>query len=80
VNGTGSSEVDGELPVLMDKGSIAILSSVVYHRSGANISDEPRRAYMPQFSWGPVRYPTDTAEQGGRSSKKNVAFAVPLAG
>jgi hypothetical protein len=46
-----------------------MLSSFVYHRSGANIADEPRRAYMPQFSWGPIQ--TTTRSQ-------NVAFAVPI--
>lgn len=68
----GSDEVGGELPILLDRGSIVILSSLVYHRSGANISDEQRRAYMPQFSWGPIRC---TAA----GDTKNVAFAVPLA-
>tara|TARA_B100001123_G_C15336654_1_gene1033088 strand:+ start:2081 stop:2887 length:807 start_codon:yes stop_codon:yes gene_type:complete len=37
------------IPVEVKKGSVAVFSSLCFHRSGPNNSDKPRRAYVVQF-------------------------------
>lgn len=54
----------------MSAGSILAMSNKVLHCSGPNASTKKRRAWMPQFSAGPVFKNDD--------EKKTVALAVPL--
>jgi ectoine hydroxylase-related dioxygenase (phytanoyl-CoA dioxygenase family) len=42
------------IPVLLPAGSVAVFSSLVFHRSGANTSPNMRRIYLPQFSPEPI--------------------------
>ena len=42
---------EDEIPVLMPRGSICVISSLVVHRSGGNISDRKRRIFMPQYRY-----------------------------
>ena len=37
-------------PVIAPAGSIAVFASTVFHRSGANPSGQPRRAYLAQYA------------------------------
>lgn len=49
---------DGDEPghlVEAPAGSIAVFWSTTLHRSGANATDRPRRAYLPQYSRAPIR-------------------------
>jgi ectoine hydroxylase-related dioxygenase (phytanoyl-CoA dioxygenase family) len=41
-------------PVIVAAGSIACFSSTVFHRSGANATDRPRRVYVAQYSAEPI--------------------------
>lgn len=41
---------DPGMPVVVPAGSIAVFSSVVIHRSGANLTDKYRRVYLAQYS------------------------------
>src|SRR5215207_207007 len=41
-------------PVVVAAGSIACVSSVCFHRSGANGTDQPRRVYLAQYSAEPI--------------------------
>jgi ectoine hydroxylase-related dioxygenase (phytanoyl-CoA dioxygenase family) len=41
---------DPGVPVIVPAGSIAVFSSVVIHRSGANTTDTLRRVYLAQYS------------------------------
>ena len=41
---------DPGLPMVVPAGSIACFSSVVFHRSGPNLTDRLRRAYIVQYS------------------------------
>lgn len=41
---------DAGIPVVVPAGSIACFSSVVFHRSGPNLTDHPRRVYLTQYS------------------------------
>jgi ectoine hydroxylase-related dioxygenase (phytanoyl-CoA dioxygenase family) len=41
-------------PVIVPAGSIAVLSSVCFHRSGANKSARMRRVYLAQYSPEPI--------------------------
>ena len=34
-----------------------MFSSVTFHRSGANTTDKPRRAYVAQYSAEPITHP-----------------------
>lgn len=45
---------DPGLPVLVPAGSIAVFSSVTFHRSGTNRSDWMRRVYLAQYSAEPI--------------------------
>jgi hypothetical protein len=38
------------VPAIVPAGSIAVFSSVTFHRSGANTTDQMRRAYVTQYS------------------------------
>ncbi len=48
---------DPGIPVIVPAGSIAVFSSLVIHASGANLTDQPRRVYVIQFSPEPVLDP-----------------------
>jgi ectoine hydroxylase-related dioxygenase (phytanoyl-CoA dioxygenase family) len=41
-------------PVIAPAGSIAVFSSVCFHRSGENTSTRPRRVYLAQYSPEPI--------------------------
>jgi ectoine hydroxylase-related dioxygenase (phytanoyl-CoA dioxygenase family) len=41
-------------PLIMPAGSIAAFSSTVFHRTGPNTSDQPRRVYIAQYSAAPL--------------------------
>jgi ectoine hydroxylase-related dioxygenase (phytanoyl-CoA dioxygenase family) len=41
---------DPGIPVVVPAGSIACFSSVVFHRSGPNLTDHNRRVYLAQYS------------------------------
>ena len=45
---------DPGIPVIAPAGSIAVFSSVCFHRSGPNTSDKPRRVYLAQYSAEPI--------------------------
>jgi ectoine hydroxylase-related dioxygenase (phytanoyl-CoA dioxygenase family) len=61
-------------PVIVPAGSMAVFSSLVFHRSGANPSGKQRRAYLAQYVPEPIRnlpgeFPQYYAEpflEGGR--------------
>ena len=42
------------VPVIAPVGSIAVFSSVAFHRSGANHTPRPRRIYLAQYSAEPI--------------------------
>lgn len=44
-------------PVIAPAGSIAVFSSTVFHRSGANTTPNMRRIYLPQYSAEPITRP-----------------------
>ncbi|MYE10147.1 MAG: phytanoyl-CoA dioxygenase family protein [Gammaproteobacteria bacterium] len=49
---------DGDEPgqlIEAPAGSIAVFWSTTLHKSGANATDRPRRAYLPQYSREPIR-------------------------
>jgi len=46
----GYSGNDPGIPFIAKSGSIAVFSSVTFHRSGANLTSRMRRAYAVQFS------------------------------
>ena len=48
---------DPGIPVISPAGTIAVTSSTTFHRSGANTTDGPRRAYIAQYSAEPMRPP-----------------------
>lgn len=45
---------DPGIPVSVPAGSIAVFSSVTFHRSGANTTDRMRRVYLAQYSSKPI--------------------------
>ncbi|MFQ5951220.1 MAG: phytanoyl-CoA dioxygenase family protein [Candidatus Geothermarchaeales archaeon] len=45
---------DPGIPVIVPAGSIAVLSSTTFHRSGANATDRMRRSYLAQYSAEPI--------------------------
>ena len=47
---TGSQEIHLEVP----RGSCILMSHLLYHKSGPNTTKFQRRAWMPQFSKGPI--------------------------
>ena len=44
-------------PIIIPAGSIAVFSTTVLHRSGANKTDRPRRSYIAQYSAEPILHP-----------------------
>jgi ectoine hydroxylase-related dioxygenase (phytanoyl-CoA dioxygenase family) len=44
-------------PVIVPAGSIAVFSSALFHRSGANRTARPRRSYVVQYSAEPILRP-----------------------
>ena len=47
-------------PVIVPAGSVAVFSSLVFHRSGANTTPNWRRVYLPQYSAEALRKPDDS--------------------
>ena len=45
------------IPLMMPAGSVAVFSSLSFHRSGANTTDRMRRAYVTQYSAEPIHAP-----------------------
>lgn len=45
---------DPGIPVIVPAGSIAVFSSVCFHRSGPNRTNKMRRIYLPQYSAEPI--------------------------
>ncbi len=45
---------DPGIPVIVPAGSIAVFSSVCFHRSGPNRTSKIRRIYLPQYSAEPI--------------------------
>ena len=48
------------VPVVMPAGSVAVFSSLTFHRSGANTTPRQRRAYVTQYSPEPIVRPDGT--------------------
>lgn len=46
------------IPVVVPKGSVAVFSSLTFHRSGPNCTQEMRRAYVTQYSSQPIIDPS----------------------
>lgn len=42
------------IPIIVPKGSVAVFSSLSFHRSGPNTTDQMRRAYVTQYSSSPI--------------------------
>jgi ectoine hydroxylase-related dioxygenase (phytanoyl-CoA dioxygenase family) len=55
---------DPGIPVLAAAGSIAVFSSVNFHRSGTNTSDKMRRVYLSQYAAAPIMNREGTQVQG----------------
>jgi hypothetical protein len=49
------------IPVVVPKGSVAVFSSLTFHRSGPNRTDSMRRAYVTQYSSRPIIDPSTNA-------------------
>jgi ectoine hydroxylase-related dioxygenase (phytanoyl-CoA dioxygenase family) len=45
---------DPGVTVVVPAGSIAVFSSVTFHRSGSNTTNKPRRVYLAQYSAEPI--------------------------
>lgn len=45
------------VPLVVPAGSVAVFSSLSFHRSGANTTDQMRRAYVTQYSPEPIIKP-----------------------
>jgi ectoine hydroxylase-related dioxygenase (phytanoyl-CoA dioxygenase family) len=45
---------DPGIPVIVPAGSIAVFSSVCFHRSGANLTSNMRRVMLSQYAAGPI--------------------------
>ena len=46
---------EGAIPVEMQRGQVAVFSSLMLHRSGPNVSSETRKGYVPQYHVPNVR-------------------------
>ncbi len=57
------------IPVITDAGGMVVFSSLTMHRSGRNTTDRRRRAYLAQYSDGPLIDPNTGAAK---------RFATPL--
>jgi ectoine hydroxylase-related dioxygenase (phytanoyl-CoA dioxygenase family) len=56
---------DPGMPMIAKAGSIVVFSSTVIHRSGANHTDRPRRAYTVQYAKEVIKTADGTAPWGG---------------
>lgn len=52
---------DPGVPVICPAGSVAVFSSVCFHRSGSNTTDKMRRVYLTQYSAAPIVRPDGAA-------------------
>lgn len=59
---------DPGIPIIVPSGSIVVLDSALFHRSGANVSDTPRRAYLVAYS--PVQIP----DKDGKSAHHSTPY------
>jgi ectoine hydroxylase-related dioxygenase (phytanoyl-CoA dioxygenase family) len=66
----GYHGTDPGIPVIVPAGSIALFSSLTFHRSGVNTASKMRRSYLAQYSPEPMGN-TD-------KSKGTVTLAVPF--
>lgn len=57
------------VPAIVPAGSLVVFSSVTFHRSGANTTDQMRRAYVTQYSPEPIYKP---------NTKEPMHLAVPF--
>jgi ectoine hydroxylase-related dioxygenase (phytanoyl-CoA dioxygenase family) len=78
LNAAGTPFPRGSVLVELRAGSVLAMSDAVYHRSGPNVSDRARRAWMPQFSDGDVL--AKKKKEGGerRWEWGPVALAAPI--
>ena len=53
----GYSGDESGTPMTCEAGTIVAFSSLTLHRSGANVTDKRRRAYVCQYSPEPIRHP-----------------------
>jgi ectoine hydroxylase-related dioxygenase (phytanoyl-CoA dioxygenase family) len=60
-------------PVIVPAGSIVCFSSTLFHRGGANTTDQPRRVYIAQYSAKPIL-------NEDRSRPRHLAEALLIAG
>jgi hypothetical protein len=60
---------DPGIPIVEPAGSIAVFSSVTFHRSGANATPHIRRIYLPQYSAEPILT---------RDGSRHWAMAIPF--
>ena len=51
------------IPVIVPAGSIAVFSSMTFHRSGFNRTDKMRRAYLVQYSDAPIKTDDGTGDR-----------------
>ena len=68
------------VPVIVPAGSIAVFSSVCFHRSGPNTTDKARRVYLCQFSVEPIVSPYDQMVYGEFTPFLKDGAIVPNAG
>ena len=54
---TGYFGAESGIPALVPAGSLVVFSSLTFHRSGANQTDQMRRAYVTQYSPEVIRRP-----------------------
>lgn len=66
---TGYFGSEPGVTAVVPAGSIVVLSSLSFHRSGPNTTDKPRRAYVTQYSPEPIHEP---------DSGKPMHLAVPF--
>lgn len=45
---------DPGVPIIVPAGSVVVFSSLLLHRTGANKTDRPRRAYLAEYSVEPI--------------------------
>jgi ectoine hydroxylase-related dioxygenase (phytanoyl-CoA dioxygenase family) len=52
------------IPAIVPAGSIVVFSSLVFHRSGSNLTDKLRRVFLPQYT--PAKQLDDEGKQRGQ--------------
>ena len=57
---TGYFGKEPGIPAVVPAGSLVVFSSLTFHRSGANTTDQMRRAYVTQYSPVPIYKPGST--------------------